>query len=103
MMGTKMDLESTADQSCSEPSSVKLNKDVRDDFLKRACAKLAARPLCESCAANTSQSLKSHKKALSTRPFYCACYKSSGINRTALAGWGQTSVLNWDEAAQTIS
>lgn len=42
MMGTKMDLEPTADQSCSEPSSVKLNKDVRDDFLKRACAKLAA-------------------------------------------------------------
>lgn len=32
MMGTKMDLEPTADQLCSEPSSVKLNKDVRDDF-----------------------------------------------------------------------
>lgn len=32
MMGTKMDLEPTADQSCSEPSSVKLNKDAMDDF-----------------------------------------------------------------------
>lgn len=42
MVGTKMDPEPTTDQLCSEPSSVKLNKDVRDDFLKRACAKLAA-------------------------------------------------------------
>lgn len=38
-------------------------------ILKRACAKLAARPLCQRCAANTSQmSLKSHKKHPSISP-----------------------------------
>lgn len=41
-----MDLEPTVDQFCSEPSSVKLlNKDVKNDLLKRAHAKLAARSL----------------------------------------------------------
>jgi len=40
-----MDLEPTVDQSCSEPSSVELNKDVKNDLLKRAHAKLAVRSL----------------------------------------------------------
>lgn len=38
-----MDLEPTVDQSCSEPSPVKLNKDEKNDLLKRAHAKLADR------------------------------------------------------------
>lgn len=40
-----MDLEPTVDQFCSGPSSVKLKKDVKNDLLKRAAAKLADRPL----------------------------------------------------------
>lgn len=40
-----MHLEPTVYQFCSEPSSVKLNKEVKNDLLKKACAKLAARSL----------------------------------------------------------
>lgn len=102
MMGTKMDLEPTADQSCSEPSSVKLIKDVRDDFLKRACAKLAARSLSELC----SQHLSNVPEKSLERPFYqpTTVYPTRAQKyRTALAGWGQMSVVNCEEAAQTIS
>lgn len=111
MMGTIMDLELTADQSCSEPSSVKLNKDVRDDFLKRACAKLAAKSLCQSCAANASQmSLKSHKKGLSTSPLLSILQElrnkqdSSGrLGTDASSELGRNSTDHFTAGTSTLS
>lgn len=76
-----MDLEPTVDQSGSETSSVKLNKDVKNYLLKRAHAKLADLFQSEPCI-YTSE--KPHQ-----RPCYWHTIvhpTRAHINRTPLAG-----------------